>query len=100
MIAFVDAADDRLVAKGYVLTQDNLLDRIEALGLEPFKLYLVPLSEITARTGLGFGSLVQADERQIERVPAAGRGRRRGRESVVSTAGGISEITARQQTPG
>lgn len=63
IIAFVDLETDRLVAKGSVLTQDDLLDRIESIGLEPFRIYQVPLGEIEARSGLSFGTMNEADER-------------------------------------
>lgn len=63
IIAFVDLETDRLVAKGFVLTQDDLLDRIESIGLEPFRIYQVPLGEIEARSGLSFGTMNEADER-------------------------------------
>ncbi|WGF89925.1 DNA/RNA non-specific endonuclease [Marinivivus vitaminiproducens] len=74
IIAFVDREKGGLVAKGFVLTQDDLLDRIEALGLEPFKVYQVPLGEIETRTGLVFGALNDADER----APAGRRPERAG----------------------
>ena len=75
IVAFVDAATGKLDAKGYVLTQDDLLNRIEALELDPFKLYRVPLGEIETRTGLTFGDLTQADERTVTLgTEVAGRG--------------------------
>lgn len=59
IIAYVEAGE--LKAKAYVLTQDDLEARLESLGLEPFKLYQVPIAELTKSTGLRFGDLAQAD---------------------------------------
>jgi endonuclease G len=59
VVAYVEAGT--LKAKAYVLTQDDLEAKLESLGLEPFKLYQVQVSDLSARTGLVFGDLAQAD---------------------------------------
>lgn len=74
--------------KGYVLTQADLLDRMEILELDPFKLYRVPLLEIERQTGLDFGTLKEADDRN---AVAAAPGARADRTA------GITEITSRDQ---
>jgi endonuclease G, mitochondrial len=58
-IAYVE--DGALKAKAYVLTQDDLEANLESLGLEDFNLYQVTLRELSALTGLGYGSLAAAD---------------------------------------
>lgn len=58
-IAYVE--DGTLKAKAYVLTQDNLEAKLESLGLEPFELYQVTLSDLSAMTGLDYGPLAAAD---------------------------------------
>jgi endonuclease G len=59
VIAYVEGGT--LKAKAYVLTQDDLEHKLESLGLEPFKLYQVGLSDLSSRTDLDFGDLTQAD---------------------------------------
>jgi len=61
VIAYRDADDAKLKGAAYVLTQDNLLDDIEALELDPFRLYQVPVGKLEAITGLSFGALGQLD---------------------------------------
>jgi endonuclease G len=59
VIAYVEQGE--LKAKAYVLTQDDLEAKLESLGLEPFKLYQLALSELGPLTGLDYGALAQAD---------------------------------------
>jgi endonuclease G len=59
VIAYVEGG--QLKAKAYVLTQDNLEAKLEALGLEPFELFQVSLAELTKMTGLKLADLAQAD---------------------------------------
>lgn len=59
VVAYVEAG--ALKAKAFVLTQDNLEAQLDSLGLEPFKLYQVTLSDLEATTGLAYGRLAQAD---------------------------------------
>jgi endonuclease G len=59
VIAYVEGGTLR--AKGFVLTQDDLEAKLEALGLERFKLYQVSLGDLVLMTGLDHGALVQAD---------------------------------------
>jgi endonuclease G, mitochondrial len=85
---YVDEADQELKAKAYVLTQDNLLDDIEAFELDEFRLYQVSLSELEQRTGLRFGSLKDHDDFQTGRVREAlsADGKRRAVREVTSRA--------------
>jgi endonuclease G, mitochondrial len=59
VIAYVEGGV--LKAKAYVLTQDDLEAKLESLGLEPFNLYQVSLSDLSSRTSLNFGVLSAAD---------------------------------------
>lgn len=59
LIAYVE--DGKLKASAYMLTQDDLEAGLESLGLEEFKLFQLPLSELAARTDLDFGPLAKAD---------------------------------------
>jgi endonuclease G len=70
IVAYVEAGT--LKAKAFLLTQDDLLNRIEALGLEQFRLYQLPITTLESRTGLDFGDLKSADDRSVP-IP---RGRR------------------------
>jgi endonuclease G len=59
VIAYVEQGT--LKAKAYVLTQTDLEAKLESFGLEPFKLYQLPLAELGALTNLSYGVLAQAD---------------------------------------
>lgn len=72
IVAYVEAG--ALKAKAFLLTQDDLLNRIEALGLEEFRLYQLPIAELETRTGLDFGDLKTADDRAAPAQPRRGRG--------------------------
>ncbi|MEA3015502.1 MAG: endonuclease mitochondrial [Sphingomonadales bacterium] len=59
LIAYVE--DGALRAAGFVLSQANLLSDLEAIDLDPFRLYQVRLADLEARTGLAFDGLGVAD---------------------------------------
>jgi endonuclease G len=59
VIAYVEGG--ALKAKAYVLTQDDLEAKLEALGLEPFRLYQVSLAELGRSTGIKLLDLAGAD---------------------------------------
>jgi endonuclease G len=59
VIAYVEAGS--LKAKAFVLTQDDLEAKLESLGLEPFKLYQITLTDLGNQTRLNHGELAQAD---------------------------------------
>lgn len=61
VITYVDSEDGKLKVKAYLLTQDNLMDDIEALELDPFRLYQVSVPELEKITQLGFGPLKRSD---------------------------------------
>lgn len=61
VIAYRDAGSTGLKLAAYVLTQDNLLDEIEALELDPFRLYQVPVAKLETITGLSLGALAPFD---------------------------------------
>jgi hypothetical protein len=62
-----------LKAKAYVLTQDNLEDELESLGLEPFKLYQGGIAPLTQLSGLDYGPLKAADIADAEGDRLVGR---------------------------
>lgn len=70
------AADGALTSASFVLSQNDLLQDIEALDLDPFRLYQVSVDELAQRTMLGFASYARADvlknpERIIHGLAAA-----------------------------
>jgi endonuclease G len=66
VIAFVE--NGKLKAEAYVLSQSDLLNDLEALELDEFRLWQVTLADLGARNNLDFGSLVQADTLALESV--------------------------------
>jgi endonuclease G len=66
VIAFVETG--KLKAKAFVLSQSDLLNDIEALDLDEFRLWQITLADLGARNSLDFGSLVQADTLALESV--------------------------------
>jgi len=59
LLAYVEDGD--LKAAAYLLTQDDLEKELDSRGFEEFKLYQVPLGELSSITGLDFGPLAAAD---------------------------------------
>lgn len=59
VIAYVEAG--ALRAKAFVLTQDDLEENLEALGLEEFKVFQIPLRDLETATELTFGDLTSRD---------------------------------------
>ena len=62
LIAFKDTADNRFKVKAYIVTQRNLLDDLESLELDPFRLFQVSLATLEEETGLGFSSMSEFDD--------------------------------------
>ncbi|MCL6654979.1 endonuclease [Agrobacterium rubi] len=60
MIAYV-GSDQQLRCAAFILSQDNLLNDLETLDLDPFRLYQVSLTELTMKTELDFAPLDAAD---------------------------------------
>jgi endonuclease G len=61
LIAFVDTAEKKFKVKAYVLSQKDLLNDIEALELDAFRLWQVSLPDLEQRTKLRFTGLGNAD---------------------------------------
>lgn len=61
LIAFKDTADNKFKVKAYIVTQRNLFDDIEALELDPFRLFQVSLEKLRDETNLDFSTLVEFD---------------------------------------
>ena len=59
VIAYVE--EGNLRAKAFVLTQDDLEQNLEALGLEEFQVFQISLRDLEAATELDFGDLTQHD---------------------------------------
>ncbi len=60
MIAYL-GNDDRLRCSAFVLSQENLLNDLESLDLDPFHIYQVSLPELARKTELSFDPLSSAD---------------------------------------
>jgi len=61
LVAYRDSDDDRFEVRAYVLTQRDLLHDLEALDLDPFRLFQISLSKLQGETGLDFGELENFD---------------------------------------
>lgn len=59
LVAYV--ADGALRTAAFVLSQSNLLTDLEAIDLDPFKLYQVRVTDLEQRTGLTFADELRAD---------------------------------------
>lgn len=85
-IYFREAGSSAVSARGYVLTQADLLNELEVLELPEFSVYEVPLARIGEMTGL--------------RLAAAGgepevlRGERRRRGAAEAVGGGIRRVAS------
>jgi len=76
VIYYRDAAGAPLRAHAYLLTQEDLLNHIEALDLDEFKVYEVPISQIENVTGLtlprtGTPESLKAPRKRTARTPEA-----------------------------
>ena len=77
VVMFVDTADEKLKAKGYILTQDDLLNQIEALELDDFRVWQVAISTVAAKTGLQFTDIEPYDSLVVpESIAGSGRAAR------------------------
>ncbi|MGH8247282.1 MAG: DNA/RNA non-specific endonuclease, partial [Gammaproteobacteria bacterium] len=84
VIYFREAGSPTITAKGFVLTQADLLNQLEVLELPEFSVFAVPISRIGDMTGLALLS---------GGVPeTAGRRRRRAREAETAAEAGIRRI--------
>jgi endonuclease G len=65
-----------------VLTQDNLLDDVEALQLDPFRIYQISFDDLDQRARLRFDTALKAADTFISQsvAPQALRASRRARE--------------------
>jgi len=60
LVAYL-AADGALTCASFLLSQNGLLQDIEALDLDPFSLFQISVDELAERTGLGFSAYASAD---------------------------------------
>lgn len=88
---FRESEDGPVRAKGYVLTQRDLLNQIEVLELPEFRVYEVPIGEIGSLTGLILTTGTQ---------PQSVRGRARTRASEGVTADRIRLIQSSREIAG
>jgi endonuclease G len=72
IIFFRETEDEMIKAKGFVLTQADLLNQLEALELPEFSVFEVPISQIGEMTGLSFpsGTTPEGRGRRIEAAAA------------------------------
>ncbi len=68
IIVWVDETEG-LRASAFLMTQRDLIHDLEALGLEKFKVYQVPVTRVEKLTGLTFAGLREADTRRAESGP-------------------------------
>jgi endonuclease G len=61
LVAYRDDDDSQFQIRAYILTQRNLLQDIEALELDPFRMFQVSLDKLREETGLNFSSLRRFD---------------------------------------
>lgn len=88
IIFFREAGEESVKAKGYVLTQEDLLTDLEALELPEFAVFEVPISRISDMTGLGLfaGSAVEAVSRRGRRKKTSAE------EGKIRRIGSVQEI--------
>jgi endonuclease G, mitochondrial len=68
-IYFRETGNSAITAKGYVLTQADLLDQSEVLQLPEFSVYEVPISKISEMTGLSLQSdVTEIVSAKIQRI--------------------------------
>lgn len=87
MIAYV-GRDGALRCSAFVLSQENLLNDLETLDLDPFRIYQVTLTVLAQKTDLDFSALNAAD---IVRHPELVT-RPAGPETLVDAAEPVTEI--------
>jgi endonuclease G len=77
LIAFKDTEDNKFKVKSYILSQNDLLDDLEVLELDPFRLFEVSVDELEDRTDLLFPALKkfsafsEPTRAEMENVPGA-----------------------------
>ncbi|WP_213989199.1 DNA/RNA non-specific endonuclease [Sodalis sp. dw_96] len=68
------AGDGLLRCSAFILSQDNLLNELERLDLDPFRIYQVSVSDLASRTALDFSAYGAADVMQHPEMATAGQG--------------------------
>jgi len=88
IIFFREAGDEAVKAKGFILTQADLLNQLEVLELPEFSVFEVPISRIGEMTGLSLpsGAVVEGQGRRRE-MEAVGEGEIRRILSVCEIIG-------------
>ena len=61
LVAYTDTADERFKVRAFLLTQRDLLTDIEALELDPFRVFQLSLGKLEDATQLGFAPLKEFD---------------------------------------
>jgi endonuclease G len=86
IIYFREAGDPAIKAKGYVLTQADLLNQLEVLDLPEFSVFEVPIFRIGEMTGLSlpFGSVLEGLAQRREAEAAA--------EGIIRRISSVDEI--------
>ncbi len=84
LVAYRDIDDNKFKVRAYILTQRDLLHDIEALELDPFRLYQVSLAELRRETELDFKDVKRFDTFQSGPEAVAAPVREiRGREDLL-----------------
>jgi endonuclease G len=84
VLYFREAEAESVQARGYVLTQADLLSGLEALELPEFAVFEVPIPRIAEMAGLSLFAGAA--------VAAVGRRRRRGEPGIIRRIGSVREI--------
>ncbi|MFN0102099.1 MAG: DNA/RNA non-specific endonuclease, partial [Bryobacteraceae bacterium] len=89
VIYFRETGQTAVTAKGYVLTQEDLISNLEVLELPEFAVFEVPISQIGDMTGLTLsaGSATETTGRRRRSEAAADEGRIRRITSVREIVG-------------
>ncbi len=93
IIYYREVGDATVVAKGFVLTQADLISGLEALELPEFAVFEVPIPRIGELTGLKFAGAEGPETTRGKRAPA-----RRTRQSAETV--GIRRITSVREIVG
>jgi endonuclease G len=84
ILFFREAGDEAIQSRGFVLTQADLLNRLEILELPEFSVFEVPIVQIGEMTGLSLPA----------GIAAVGRGRRREPEAIAAGRGEVRRISS------
>ena len=88
LVAYRSETDEKLRCAAFVLSQDDLLNDLESIDLDPFRIYQVDLADLVQRTRLDSSALTAADVAANPEMAT----RLAARESIGAQAVSIVEI--------